>query len=475
MKKFLCFVTTLALCLSAVFFGVTAAAAEGTDAYSTSDWHPHGYIADIYDIPTQMSYDGAKGTVSFEGSLNAGIATTGFTCSAPSSVEDFSIKMSVDQLQDPEQLTWMTFALFDAARVSDGKSIKDVYAPFNVNNYETSPFAGLLIMLEPQGDGLFHVQALTTKHINQATGEYVEGASWAQYDTSKHVATIQLDSENYQDMKITVKAEGETGLVVNINDGAWTDENGERPGKINIDEDLSAVRKYFADGSKDAYFQFVTMYKTGDHRYMKYTVSELNGKKACDGAAPDYLADKSFTDGSIKTIIKADSVGNCGLYAVDVDSVNGTRFDENDGNYENVQARASSLDMELIEYFRVSPRIGQSAIKMGAPFTVEYTLPADYDEYKVYYVNSDDEVVSVPASMASVADGKAVIQVDNSTIEKLVIFAGKTKVQEPEPVGGGACGTIGGSGISGLMLLIGAFVLCGSALAIRRASKKERV
>ena len=134
--------------------------------------------------------------------------------------------MSVDQLQDPEQLTWMTFALFDAARVSDGKSVKDVYAPFNVNNYKTSPFAGLLIMLEPQGEGFFKVQALTTKHIDHATGGYMDGESWVQYDTSKHVATIQLDSENYQDMKISVKAEGETGLAVNINDGAWTDENG---------------------------------------------------------------------------------------------------------------------------------------------------------------------------------------------------------------------------------------------------------
>lgn len=470
MKKTLCFAAALVICLSAMFLGSTAAFAAETDAYSTSDWHPHGYVADVYDIPTQMSYDGANGTISFEGSLNAGIATTGFTCSAPCSVEDFSIKMSVDQLQDPEQLTWMTFALFDAARVSDGKSVKDVYAPFNVNNYKTSPFAGLLIMLEPQGEGFFKVQALTTKHIDHATGGYMDGESWVQYDTSKHVATIQLDSENYQDMKISVKAEGETGLAVNINDGAWTDENGDRPGKINIDEELSAVRTYFADGSKDAYFQFVTMYKEGDHRYMKYTVSELNGKKACDGTAPDYLADKTFTDGSIKTVIKADSVGNCGIYPEDVDSVTVTKFDENDGNYGAVQARAASLEMELLDYFRVSPRIGQSAMKIGAPFTVEYTLPTGYSEYRIYYVNSDDEVVAVPSSMATIADGKATVQVDNSTIERLVIFGATTRTPDvtPPAEGGLSTGAIVGIVIAAVV------VLGGAAFAVWYFSKKKK-
>lgn len=451
----------LALCLSMSVFGTAFAAEETTDAYSTSDWRPHGYIADIYDIPTTMTYDGAAGTVSFEGSLNAGIATTGFTCTAPNDMENFSITFSIDQLQDYQDISWMSFGLFDVAKASDGKSVKDVYAPFNAGNYQTSPFTGIILQLLPQGEGVFDFFAMVTKRINPEDGTFLAD-TWTEYPTEHFVSTINLDSKSDQNIKLSVTADEGTGLIINLNDGAWTDENGDRPGKINLEEDFSAVRTYFNENNKDAYFQFATMYKQGDHRYMKYTVSELNGKKACDGTAPSYLEAKSFEEGSVKTIITSDSVGNCGLYPEDVDQVVVTKFDSEDGDYAAVEARAQSLGMEILDYFRVVPQIGETNMKIGAPFTVEYTLPEGYTEYKAYYVNTDEEVVSIPGSLATVENGKATISVDNSTVNKIVIYGAKQSETSTDPgTNGGGCG---GSAVA----LLSAISMVGVAVLIKK-------
>ena len=453
MKKVLSLVAALVLCLSAVTFGTVAAeSAEPSDAYSTSVWHPHAYRTSGYDIPTVMTYDGDKGTVTFNGSLNAGVATTGFSTSAPSDIEDFSIKFSIDQLELPEKISWMSFGFFDRAKASDGDTPKDVYMPFNANDYAKSPFRGIVLQLQPTvEEGVFKFFALVSKHIAE-DGTYSENL-WQAYNTEDFVQEIHLDSESYKDIKLSIQADGDSGLAIYFNDGAWTDENGDKQSKLNIGEDLSAFRTYFNDNNEDMYFQFATMYAADEPNQhpMQYTVSELNGKKACDGTAPDYLTPKSFESGSIKTTINPDSVGNFGLYPQDVDSVEVTKFDDTDGDYASVQARATSLNMEVIDYFRVTPKILDANMKAAGPFTVEYTLPTGYSDYKVYYVNSDEEVVSVPSAMAKVENGIATVQVDNSTISKVVIFGAKATEENPgdgtdgEETGGGCGGSVVGT------------------------------
>jgi hypothetical protein len=469
MKKLAVVMIMLSLCISSVFAG--NAHAVDNDAYSTSIWMPHRYMFSTWEIPTSMSYDAEEGSVTFSGSMNAGVATTGFTCTQSVDVNDFSIEMSFDKLEAPDKLSWIVLALFDRAEITNNVNPYDVYAPFNLGdgyNYLTSPFNGILIMLQPQGNGVFNMLDINAKGIDIETGEYAQD-SWVGFDKEGIVSTIKLDSGNYENVKLTITDDGADGLEVNFNDGAWKDEN-DNPGTIvNFGTDLAAIKTYFADENKEAYFQFVTMYADDTHREIEITVNEMNGKKASDGTQPGYLADKVLQDGQVSVTVHADSMKQFGVYPSIVDSLEVTKFDEEDENYEAVTARAQSAGMELVDYFKIVPKIGEDTMEISAPVTVQYTLPDTYDNYAIYYINSDDEVVSLPEVLGSVENGKATIKVDNATVSKIVIL-GSNDAEEPDDNNGCGCG----GSINGISIIIGVIALAGAVLLLKLNRKENK-
>lgn len=468
MKKLAVMMIMLTFCISSVFAGNVYA--EENNAYSTSVWKPHRFMLDTWEIPTSMSYDAEKGSVSFAGSLNAGVATTGFSCTQPVDINDFSIEMSFDKLEAPDKLTWVVLALFDRAEITNNVNPYDVYAPFNIGNgwsYDTSPFHGILIMLQPQGNGVFNMLDINAKGIDIETGEYME-TGWTAFDSESIVSTIKLNSGNYDNVKLSVTDDGADGLNINFNDGEWTDENDNAGVAVNHSTNLASIKTYFADENRDAYFQFVTMYSDDTHRDIEVTVNKMNGKNASDGTQPDYLADKVLQSEEISVAIHADSMSQFGVYPSIVDSLEVTKFDEEDENYDDVIARAQSASMELVDYFKVTPKIGEDTMGIASPVTLQYTLPDTYDNYAVYYINSDDEVVSLPEVLGSVENGKATVKVDNATVSKIVILGSNNAEEVPNENDGCGCG----GSVNGISIFIAAFALAG-ALLLLKINRKE--
>lgn len=442
MKKVIMFITVLALSICSAFaLCFTSAAADAPGAWSTSIWKPHRYMASTWAIPTSMSYSGVDGSVTFIGSLNAGIATTGFSCSEGADITNFSVDIGYDNLQSPDKLSWLCYSLFDAATLTNNVNSMPVYAPFNVGDgysYQTTPYSGLIVMLQPQGDAKLNI-LLISKRVNIETGEFLEDG-WQEYDSTKFVSQIILDNGDYSEINLTIEDDGTEGLILDINGGDWTDafgKTGAEYGKINFGVNLAPTKTFFNDGEKDAYFQFVTMYSDEESRQINAKVSNFCGKKASDGTLPDYLEAKVLTEGNISAKINAESMGIEGIYPMSVNKLTVTKFDAADGNFADVKARATSLNMELIDYFRVIPKINELTVPLNAAIEVSYTLQTEgYENFSLYYINSDDEVVSIPSAMGKVENGIATISIDNQNIGKVVIYGKK-----PAPAKETGCGS----------------------------------
>ena len=148
MKKVIIALLTLFLVLPLALSN--KAKAEG-DAPSTSDWMPHRYVLSGYDIPTAMSYD--ANSVSFSGSLNAGIATTGFNYLKPIDISNFSIEMDLT-IPDIDKLTWICFTFLDKNLMADSENSVPVAQPFNAmsgkGGYQNREQTGLVLQLYTQ-------------------------------------------------------------------------------------------------------------------------------------------------------------------------------------------------------------------------------------------------------------------------------------------------------------------------------------
>lgn len=414
-------------------------------ACDVSDWVPQNYLLSGYEIPTSMSVNATEGTVTFTGSLNAGIATTGFAYDKPVSLTNWSVDMDVN-IPNVDKLSWLCLSFFDSNTATDSENdIAPVYMPFNafsgLSGYQNTVLKGGVLMLFT--DELISANKIKatfiTKNIvpNDQDGYY----AWRNLATAEIILDEEWDAEGDNNLRLlSIGADG--GAVISIN------------GKIlNFGNNLSVMTEYFSD--KDCYFSTVMMYGDGDHRSVTFTINTLNGQKACDSADISYLADKTITNQNISVSIPSASVGNFGIYPRQIDTLKVTKYDEEDANYEAVSARATSLGLEIMDYFKVIPAIGENNITLKGNITVSYTLPEGYGESKVYYINDEDEAVA----LTSTVNGRVVtFEVDNDSISKVIVYAKEVPIDE---AGGCSCGSNVLSTFAMVsVLLVLAFAVC---------------
>lgn len=458
MKKTKRFLPLASLAVCAILGGSTMAvnASALTSTNSTNDWMPHNYVLDGYDIPTVMTYDSTSGAVTFTGSLNAGVATTGFAYNKPIDLNNFSIDIDFN-IPDISALQWISFSFLDKNILSDQENSIPVCQPFNAvsgygfkNTLQSGGIFQFYMKDEDTGTDLIVNNAMratfNAKCMDPITGE-ANDDGWFDLckDIEKDATTgevisktmnnnfmnyVQLtDGINYAQetasMKFTVEAEGE-GLKVGLNDGAWkgayavTDAYEQEPGKLNANHTLAGLKKFFEN--KDCYFSCTIMYSDDEQRSVSMTVNELNGQPACDGTAPTYSADKTVTNGNVQATVKTSAVGLHGVYAQSIDNLEVLRYDDSDDDYQAVISRKNKLKMELVDYFKVYPKVGDIRLRTKDFFEVEYTPETQYDNYKIYYINDDGEAQSLPSGYSSIADGKITIKVDNEVVSKVIIY-----------------------------------------------------
>ncbi len=484
MKKIIIALLTLLLVLPLTLSNKVKA--EG-DAPSTSDWMPHRYILSGYDIPTVMSYD--ENSVSFSGSLNAGIATTGFNYVKPIDINNFSIEMDLD-IPDIDLLSWICFTFLDTNLMRDlENTVAPVAQPFNAmsgrGGYENKEQTGLVLQLWTNALLTDNVLKLdyVSKNLDFETGEKTT-SGWRPYTSNSIVNQVKLNETFDGKFKLAVNSV-EGGLNFDIQDGAWKyqDDEGEytqeRSGLVYANS--NGLAEYFKD--KECYFACVLMYGDEIHRPVTLTVNKINGLNPSDNKEPSYLAPKTVEKDGLKVTVPASAIGQFGVYPSAVDDVKIVKYDEEDGDYETVQKRAKNLNGELIDYFRIVPQIGGKNLLLCDTIQVEYTLPSGFDDYKAYYINDDEETQALPKSYVQVADGKMTLKIDNEIITKVAIY-GVMNEEEPNtpvnPTTATPSNTTGGNKDakngckSMLSLTIAPFVIAGmGALVILKKKRDE--
>ncbi len=423
MKKIL--FVLLTLCATLSLFALNTVKAEES-APSTSDWMPHRYMLSGYEIPTVMTYD--ETSVTFSGSLNAGIATTGFNYLKPVDLNNFSIEMDLD-IPDIDHLTWLCVTFLDTCLIKDAEnSTAPVAMPFNAmsgeGGWQNTKQKGLVLQLWTQAlvsDQVFGF-SYVSKGVNFETGE-ATNSGWTDYTNNSFVNSIKLDNEFDGKFKLDIHST-EEGLAFNLNDGAWKyqDEEGaytQTRDSLAYNNTLG-LKEYFKD--KDCYMALELMYKDEIHRTVNLKVNKINGLNPSDNKTPSYLEPKEIEKDGIKATIPTNAVGVFGVYPSAIDGLKVVKYDEEDGDYEVVSKRATSLNGTLIDYFRVVPQIGTTNVVLQNPMTVEYTLPGTYDSYKAYFINDDDETQSFPNSYVSIENNKMTLKVDNDVINKIAIY-----------------------------------------------------
>ena len=424
MKKILFLLLTLSMVLS--FAALRKVNADETTV-STSDWMPQRYVLSGYEIPTVMTY--TDKSVTFSGSLNAGIATTGFNYLKPVDLNNFSIDMELD-IPDIDKLTWLCFTFLDKNLMMDAEnSVAPVAEPFNAmsgkNGYNNNEQTGLVLQVYTQALLTENILGFdyVSKNLDFATGDKIT-SGWKPYTNSSFINSIKLNVEYDGKFKLDIHSTEEGTLVFNINNSAWKyqDDSGEY---VNTRDNLcydnsTGLKTYFAD--KECYFACVLMYKDEVHRNVNLTVNSINGLNPSDNKAPSYLESKVIEKENVKATIPANSLGVFGVYPNSIDGLKVIKYDEEDGDYESVQSRSKSLKATVIDYFRVVPQIGKNNVTLVNPMTVEYTLPAGYDQYKAYFINDDDETQAFPQSYVTISGDKMQLKVDNDIITKIVIY-----------------------------------------------------
>lgn len=457
MKKLMVFL--VACLLSCVC--ITPAFANAEEKESTSNWLAQNYMNSGYEIPTGMSYDGNKGTVTFSGSLNAGIATTGFSYAKSLDVTNFSIDMFLD-IPDVDKASWICISFLDnLLNYDDGNAIP-VNQPFNCMNgrgyYANNVQTGVVIQLWTNKlltDNTISI-SYVEKNLNTVTGEKNTNG-WNDAGNGKFVSNIKLDETYDGTLKISL-AETDNGIAFNFNDGAWKGESVEQEGVfdqvlpcLNAGNGLNGFKQYFSNN--DCYFSLVTMYGDETHRPINITVNKVNGHAACDGTKPNYLEDNVVSNSEIKATIQNGDIASFGVYAKWVDSVKKKSLGEDDGDYEVVAERASKLGLEVVDYFTITPYSQNKEVKLGSYIDVEYSLSKAYNSYKIYFINEDGEAEAMDESFGKVEGDVAKIKVDNLSIYKVIIYGAKAKH--------GGCGsvTLSGSALLTITALVGVAVL----------------
>ncbi len=464
MKKMLAL--PLAVCMLAPVIGIantnTAPAASAkaeSAAASTGDWMPHNYVLSGYEIPTGMSYDGDAGTVSFTGSLNAGIATTGFSYLKAIDVTDFSVDMTLN-IPDIDKLTWMSLTFLDKNIIADDQNSIPVNMPFNAlsgfGGYQNTEQTGLVFMLNTNQLLENNVLGLSTiaKNFDVETGEAAD-APWADVTQDKAVSNFKLDAEWNGHLSLSFTENGD-GVGMNVNGGAWKGigEGGEydfTAPYLNSGSTFAGFKEYFAE--HECYFGMVMMYSDDSHRPVTLTVNEVNGMKASDGVAPAYRVDKTVTQDHLTVTVPNASMGNFGVYASAIDGLKVVKYDETDGDWEIVKERADKLGYDVIDYFSVAPTVGGVTVNLKAAMDVTYTLPSTgYSDYKFYFLNEDGEAQELGADLATVQDGKVVLKIDNENVYQVIVYgkAGKKS---------GCNGSVGIASVSGAGFLAVAAVI----------------
>lgn len=485
MKKTKKLLPLFSIAMCAVFCAPMAAmnANAATSTNSTNDWMPHNYVLDGYDIPTVMTYDVELGSVTFTGSLNAGVATTGFAYNKPIDLNNFSIDIDFS-IPDISALQWISFSFLDKNILSDQENPIPVCQPFNAvsgygykNTLQTGGIFQFYMKDEDTGTNLIANNAMratfNAKCMDPLTGEANDNG-W--FDLCKDIEkdpqtgdviskTMNNNFVNYVQLNEGIDYAGQTasvkfslsengdGLKANINDGNWTgayavnDEYTLTPNVLNANHSLAGLKKYFED--KDCYFSCTVMYGDDEQRSVSMTVNTLNGQPACDGSEPTYTADKTVENGNIKATVKTSAVGLHGVYAQSIDSLEVLRYDEDDDDYQAVISRKNKLGMELVDYFKVYPKVGSTRLRTKDFFEVEYTPETQYENYKIYYINDDGEAQSLPSGYSSVQDGKITIKVDNEIVSKVIIYGGNNA-----PAKKGCKSSVGGATL-GVLALIG--------------------
>ena len=422
MKKLLIVFVALFTILS--FSLMTTLSVKADTTLSTSDFMPHRYVLSGYDIPTAMTYD--ENSVSFSGSLNAGIATTGFSYIKPIDITNFSIEMDLN-IPDMDKLTWICFSFLDTNLMTDSENdTAPVAMPFNAmsgkSGYNNKEQTGLVLQLYPHENNIYGLDYVS-KNLDFETGQK-STSGWKPYTTTSMISAVKFDDEFDGKFKLSLSAT-DGALSINLQDGAWKYEDSEGNYTQTSENGLlyannTGLLSYFEN--KDCYFACVLMYKDEEHRPVTLKVEKFNGLNPSDNKEPSYLEPKVIEKDEIKAIIPANSIGIFGVYPSSIDNLKVVKYDEEDGDYEVVNSRASSLKGTLIDVFRVVPQVGTNNINLVNPITVEYTLPTGYAEYKAYYINDDEETQAFPKSYMEVKDGKMSLKIDNDVITKVAIY-----------------------------------------------------
>lgn len=443
MKKLLAL--PLAVCMLAPVAGFATAnsapvsAKAAGSAASTGDWMPHNYMLSGYEIPTSMSYDGAAGTVSFSGSLNAGIATTGFSYNKAIDVTDFSVDMTLN-IPDVDKLEWLCVTLLDKNIFADEQNPIPVNMPFNAASglgaYKNTEQTGLVVMFRTNKLLSENVLGLgvNAKNLDVDTGEET-GEGFADVTPNRFISDFKLDeimdAQTNGNFSFSLTANTD-GVGMNVNDGAW---KGKGDGGeydyvttyLNSGNTLAGFKEYFSE--HDCYFGMVMMYSDGNHRPVTLTVNEVNGMKASDGVAPAYLADKTVAQENVSVTVPNSAVGNFGVYASSIDGLKVKKYDETDGDWDIVKARADKLGYSVVDYFSIYPTVDGVTVNLKGAMEVEYTLPSGYSDFKVYFLNEDGEAQEMGTTLAAVSNGKAVIKIDNDEITQVIVY-GKESAKE---------------------------------------------
>ena len=440
MKKILALLLSLMI-VSAMTVTAVFAETDTAEKESSSSWMPHNYVLSGYNIPTAMEC-GNDGSVTFHGSLNAGIATTGFNYLKPIDLNDFSIDMSLN-IPSIENLTWISFTLLNTNLMTDAEnSVAPVAMPFNamsgMGGYNNAEQNGMVVNLWTQdlvSQNILGISA-NSKNIDLVDSGEENGQMYMGITEGNFLNGIVLENGYANDtlnLKISVKADENDGLAFNINDGRWSvvpseesteEENAETPSVINPGNNLKGMKQYFENN--DCYFALVMMYKDDTHREVALKVNSINGKAACDGTVPSYTQSKTVQKDGITLTVGRDALDAFGVYPSAVDGINVTDYDEDGADYDTVIQRGKSLGMEVVKYFKVAPSVGGRTVRLKDFVSMSMNLPEGYSEFKFYFINDDEEAQVLGSSFAKTENGVATLRFDNETITKIIVYGKKT-------------------------------------------------
>lgn len=294
-------------------------------------------------------------------------------------------------------------------------------------------------------------------------------------------ANIYDSTTNTMSLKVSLTPSGQ-GVGFDINDGAWKAYNGssyaDAWGELNLSNNkCKGFKDYFT--TNDCYFSFAIKYQNGLDSFsgedISVKVKSVNGELPnADLATPTYANAKTVksTDNKFSMDLSTDKLANSafGVYPYQATKLKVTQFDEDDDYYTDVTSTASRIGMTLLDYVTVEPvDKNNKAIPLKTLNQVKYEIGDTYKSAKVYYLNSDDEIVLLEDT--SLSDGVLTFSVDNKTVKKVAIFGStaSTSTNNGGTTGGGESGGCM-SAISGFVAL--PLVLAGAVLAVKKRKNK---